>query len=354
MTVKYAVAELNAFTTELFERAGLSRERAAVMASVFIDADLMGFTTHGMNRVPINLEWLLSGESRISGEPHVLADRGNTFNWDAEYLPGPWVLMQAINTALARVPGRGVVAATIRRSQHIACVAVYCARIVEAGYVALITCATPSENTVCAHGGMDPVFSANPIAFGAPADGRPLLFDISMSVTAGGYVARAMREGTTLPEPCLKDNQGNISDRPEAFFSDPQGSILPIGGAIHGYKGAALCIFTEVLTMALGGYGRANQQSQNDGEANSVFLQIVDPRAFCDMDQFKQEVSTLRRLCENSRVPAGQAAVRFPGRRAWDERARQQQAGVELYPNIMADIKPWAERFGVSLPRPFS
>ncbi|MEJ2445349.1 MAG: Ldh family oxidoreductase [Exilibacterium sp.] len=352
MTSKYAAADLLLFATVLFQRAGLSHERAEVMAQVFIEADLMGFSTHGMNRVGSNLDWLLNGHSRAGGEPRVLADRGNTFNWDADFLPGPWVVTQALETALQRLPQRGLVAATVRRSQHIACLAAYCPRIVEAGYMVLLTCSTPSENTVCAHGGINPVFSANPIAFAAPADGCPLLFDISMSITAGGYVARARREGKRLAEPCLKDSEGHISDCPEAFFSQPQGSILPIGGATHGYKGAALSMMAEVLSMALGGYGRADIEAPNDGEANSVFLQLIDPAAFGTLEAFKRQVAALRDLCENSRVPAGEPAVRFPGRRAWEMRDKQRQSGVELYPSIMEDLRPWAERLGVVPPKP--
>jgi len=352
MSPRYALADLQRFSTALFQCAGLKEARAAVMAQVFLEADLMGFNTHGMNRIASNLAWLLAGQTRCDGEPRVLADRGNTFNWDAAFLPGPWVVTQALETALSRVTERGLVAGTIRRSQHVACLAAYCPKVVEAGYIALLSCSTPSENTVCTHGGIDPVFSANPVAFAAPADDCPLLFDISMSITAGGYVARAQKEGKPLPEPCIKDNQGHITDQAAAFFSQPQGSILPIGGATHGYKGYALSIATEVLSMALGGYGRAEPASQHDGEANSVYLQIIDPAAFGSLAQFKRELGELRRLCETSRVRKGEAPVRFPGRRAWEKRRTQTVKGVELYPGIMADLAPWAERMGVMMPQP--
>lgn len=351
-TVKYSPDALRAYGTALFSAAGLPRERAEVLAGVFLEADLLGFTTHGMNRVASNLEWLTNGDSRLDGEPQVLADRGSTFNWDAAFLPGPWVMSRAVDQALARVPERGIVAATLRRSQHIASAGAYCTKIIEAGYAALITCSTPSENTVCAHGGIDPVFSANPIAFAAPADDYPVLMDISMSITAGGYVARARREGKKLPEPCLKDNKGNISDDPAAFFSEPPGSILPIGGVGHGHKGYALSLMTEVLTMAMGGYGRADAGAAGDGEANSVYLQIIDPAAFGPLEDFKRQVAAVRELCLNSRVPEGAPPVRVPGQGAWQRRQKQLAEGVELYPSIMEDLQPWADKLGVTPPSP--
>ncbi|MFC6632730.1 Ldh family oxidoreductase [Microbulbifer taiwanensis] len=351
MSVRYDATELQNFASQLFQRAGLARERAEVMANVFLQADLLGFTTHGINRVASNLRWLLDGESRREGEPVVLADRGNCFNWDADFLPGPWVLTRAIEQALQRLPEQGVVTATIRRSQHIACLAAYLPPIVEAGHVAILTCSTPAENTVSPQGSRDPLFSANPIAFAAPAGDYPLLFDISMSVTAGGYVARAAREGRKMPSQCLKDSDGNLSDDPGAFENG--GSILPVGGADHGYKGAALSAMLEVLSMALGGYGRADASAKDDDEANSVFLQIIDPRVFGQRADFLRQTAALCNLWENSRSD-GDAPVRVPGQRAWAARAQQLKEGVELYPTIVQDLQPWAEKLKVPMPKPLS
>ncbi|WP_226647846.1 Ldh family oxidoreductase [Microbulbifer variabilis] len=344
----YSARELQEFASALFQRVGLARHRADVMAGVFLQADLLGFTTHGLQRVANNLEWLQSGESRLSGEPQVLSDRGNCFNWDAQFLPGPWVLTRAIKQALSRIPEQGVVTAIIRRSQHIACLAAYLPQIIEAGYVAILTCSTPGENTVSPQGGLDPLFSANPLAFAAPAGEYPLLFDISMSITAGAYVARAQREQTKMPTPCLKDKQGNLSDDPLAFENG--GSILPVGGADHGYKGAALSAMLEVLSMALGGYGRDDESATGDKEANSIFLQIIDPQAFGAQADFLRQTMALSHLWEQNRSDSSKP-VRVPGQRAWATRARQLRDGVELYPSIVQDLQRWAEKLEVPLPR---
>jgi LDH2 family malate/lactate/ureidoglycolate dehydrogenase len=352
MSARYDAKDLQQFSARLFMAAGLAEDRARVMAEVFLEADLLGFTTHGMHRVAHNVRWLLSGESRSGGEPVVLADRGALFNWDAGFLPGPWVVSQAIDTALARLPEYGIVTATLRRSQHIACLAAYLPKVVEAGYMAVMTCSTPAEHTVSAHGGITPVFSANPIAMAAPGHEYPLLFDISMSITAGGYVKRALREHTRMPEPCLKDGYGEVTDDPRALAGPPPGSIMPIGGSGHGYKGAALSAATEVLSMALGGYGRADPDAAGDGEANSVFLQLIDPAAFGPLPAFRQQVHALQNLVMSSAVAEGAPPARLPGQRAWELRREQLAAGVMLYPSIMEDLAPLAAQFDVPQPQP--
>jgi len=346
----YSHTSLLEFSTAMFEAVGLDRERAGVMASVFLEADLLGFTTHGMNRVASNLDWLQKGESRTQGEPLIIADCGNLFNWDADFLPGPWVVTRAIGQCMERVAERGIVCATIRRSQHIACLGAYCPQIAEAGYVALITCSSPNENNISAFGGIEPIFSANPLAFVAPGDDYPVLFDISMCITAGGYVSRAKREGKLLPGKFLKDARGEASDDPAVFFADPPGSIMPIGGISHGYKGFALTLMTEILSNALGGYGRANDTAATDGEANSVYIQMIDPKAFGSMEDFKRQAEKIKSMCENSATRPGDDPVRVPGKRAWQSREDQLANGVELYPTIMQDLKPWADKLGVRMP----
>ncbi|WOX04952.1 Ldh family oxidoreductase [Microbulbifer pacificus] len=350
MSQRYSAEDLKQFASALFASTGLEGGRAEIMADTFLQADLLGFTTHGLHRVTTNLQWLQSGASRLHGEPSVLADRGNCFNWDAEFLPGPWVVHRAIDQALARVREHGVVTATIRRSQHIACLAAYLPKIIEHNCVGFLTCSTPAEHTVSPQGSKTPLFSANPIAFCAPAADYPLLFDISMSVTAGGYVSRAAREGKKLPGQYLKDRDGQLSDDPKSFADG--GSILPVGGADHGYKGAALSAMLEVLSMALSGYGRADDVSEDD-EANSVFLQIIDPKAFGSERNFLRQTTALMQLWEQCESDSNDP-LRVPGKRAWKLRNAQLESGVELYPSIVSDLEKLAESTGISMPEAIS
>ena len=55
---RYAADELLAFASALFAAHGLAPERARAVASGFLEADLLGFVTHGLVKVPDNLRWL--------------------------------------------------------------------------------------------------------------------------------------------------------------------------------------------------------------------------------------------------------------------------------------------------------
>jgi len=347
---RYRAVDLRNLAAELFRAAGLAPDRALTLARVFLEADLLGFTTHGLQRVPVNLAWLQSGAMLARGEPRVLRDRSAVFAWDAQFLPGPWVVESAIAAALARVGDTGVVSATLQRCTHVACLAAYLVPVVEAGMIGLLAVSTPDERFISPFGGRTPVFSNNPLAFCAPTGGKPLLFDISMAITAGGQIARAHREGRLLPEPCLKTAGGEVSDDAAVMSADPPGSVMPLGGIGHGHKGYALTLMTEVLSQALGGHGRAT--GVGEGEANSVYLQIIDPRAFTDWGDYLREIDQLVLLACGSQPDDPARPVRFPGHTAWDRRDRQRAQGVMLYPGVFEGLRLWAERLGVAVPAP--
>jgi len=171
--------------------------------------------------------------------------------------------------------------------------------------------------------------------------------DISTSCTANGVTSRLHGENRRLAHPWLLDSQGNLSDDPAVLFSDHPGSILPLGGADLGYKGYALGILVEALTSALSGFGRADNCNR---WGSSVFMQIIDPEGFGSKQSFIRESEWLARACRSNPVKPGASPVRLPGNRALYLRAEQLKKGVRLYPTTMPSIKPWAEKYSITIP----
>ena len=61
-----------------------------------------------------------------------------------------------------------------------------------------------------------------------------------------------------LPGAWVQDADGNGSDDPAVLYTDPPGTILPIGGKAYGHKGFGLALMIEALTQGLSGLGRSN------------------------------------------------------------------------------------------------
>lgn len=346
---RYHYKELIRLASSLLEKAGMEAERAWTIAEVLTEADLMGHTTHGLALLPAYLKELESGDMAKSGEPEIVQDLGAAVTWDGHYLPGPWLVHQAISLATERAAKHPVVTVVIRRSHHIACLAAYLEKVARQGFFILLSCSDPINKTVAPYGGLKATYSPNPMAAGIPTQGDPIIIDVSTSTTANALVIQKHREGARLPHPWLLDGNGQLTDNPSTFFEGPPATILPLGGLDAGYKGFALGLLVEALTNALSGFGRAEGPTQWGG---SVFLQLINPGAFGGLEYFQKETSFLAEACVSSPVKEGAPPVRLPGSRALALKKEQMGKGMQLYPGILPALEECALKYGVDMPEP--
>jgi LDH2 family malate/lactate/ureidoglycolate dehydrogenase len=346
-TPLYTVESLQDFSAQLLRRAGLTDDKAMSVAATLVEGDLMGHSTHGLQLLSPYLGALERGDMVKDGGPEIVADHGGAVTWDGRYLPGPWLVHSAIDLALERVATHKVVTIVIRRSSHIGCLAAYPKRATDHGLMLSLTCSDPSVVSVAPFGSVEPAYTPNPLAFGWPTAGEPVIVDISASTTTNGMTIRLHDQKKTLDGPWLVDAQGNASNDPAVLFNEPKGAILPLGGVELGHKGFGLGLWVEALTAGLGGHGRADKPTRWGA---SVFLQVIDPAAFGGREAFVRETSAFAERCRAAAVPPGKPPVRLPGERALKRSAEQRRSGVALHPDIIPALRPWAEKLAVKMP----
>ncbi|MFX4219552.1 MAG: Ldh family oxidoreductase [Thalassobaculum sp.] len=351
MTDRYAADALVAYAEALFAAAGLEAEKAALVAPLMVEADLMGHTTHGLQLVPPYLAALADGSMTASGHPDVLSDRGPVVAWDGRRLSGVWLTATAVDLAVERARQYGTCTVSIRRAHHIACLAAFLERATSHGMMITLTCSDPSVASVAPYGGTRAVYTPDPLAVGIPTSGDPILVDISASITTNGLTGRLYKEGRTLDHDWLIDAAGHPSRDPAVLFTDPPGTILPVGGLDHGHKGYGLALTVEALTQALAGHGRADPA---EGWGAGVWVQVQDPTAFSGTDAFARQTDTLAELCRSNPPRPGVEKVRLPGDGAMARKRTALAEGVELYPGIVDALAEWAGKLDVTPPAPVS
>jgi LDH2 family malate/lactate/ureidoglycolate dehydrogenase len=345
--MRYAQTDLINYARTLLTTAGLEHDKAAAVADILVQGDLMGHNTHGLALLPGYLAELESGAMEKLGTPAVLADHPAAVTWDGRRLPGPWLVLQAMALATERAATQGTCTVVIRRSHHIACLAAYLKRATDQGLMMLLTCSDPNTASVAPFGGLDPVFTPNPVSAGIPTNGVPVLMDVSTSATTNGMTNRLHKEGKRLPAAWVMDGHGVAGDNPSVLFDEPKGTILPLGGMDSGHKGYGLTLLVEALTGGLAGHGRADAK---EGWGATVFLQVIDPRAFAGLDAFTRQTSHVADACRASRPAQAGSAVRTPGEKGIALATRQMESGVELYPSILPSLSSWAIKLGVTEP----
>ncbi|MBE7733314.1 Ldh family oxidoreductase [Devosia faecipullorum] len=347
---RYSVAALTDFAAEVFEKTGLASGRAKVMAQVLVEGDLLGHSTHGLALLELYADELASGAMAATGDPDTLSDRGAAIAWNGKRLPGPWLVTQALVLASERARQYGMCTVTIQKSHHIAALAAYLQPVVQQGLVAIIMSSDPNARSVAPFGGSASVMTPNPIAAGWPTRDGLVALDVSMSVTAAGVVARHARAGQKLPHAWLLDKTGKPTDDAAIPLGDGGGSVQALGGMDAGHKGFALGLWVEAMTSALSGYGRSQPAAGKIGA--SVMVQVIDPSAFGGLDAFTEESGYMVDACHAS-TPADPAKpVRVPGEAGLARKRAAQSLGVNLHPEIPAQLEKVGERFSLKVPNP--
>lgn len=344
---RYRADALNTFARELLVAAGMPGDKAAAVADILGDGDLMGHTTHGLQLLPSYLREVESGSMNVQGGPEVLHEAPAALTWDGRRLPGPWLVLQAMQAATEKARRCGTGTVVIRRSHHIACLAAFHRRATDQGLMMILASSDANSASVAPFGGLDPVFTPNPISIGIPKSGTPIVTDISTSATTNGLTGRLHQEGGKLPAAWVIDGHGQPSDDPAVLFREPKGTILPLGGLDSGHKGYGLSLTVEALTGGLAGFGRADPKQ---GWGATVFLQVIDPAAFGGSGDFVRQMDEVARQCHASRPARPGRPVRLPGEKGYALAEEQRAQGVVLHPGIMEALQPWAQKLQVTVP----
>ena len=149
----------------------------------------------------------------------------------------------------------------------------------------------------------------------------------------------------------LIDGRGEPTDDPSVLFNEPKGTILPLGGLDSGHKGYGLTLLVEALTGGLAGHGRADPA---EGWGATVFVQVIDPRAFAGLEAFERQMAAVTDKCRASRPSREGRPVRTPGERGLQLAASQRERGVALHPSIPPFIEQWGRKLGIAVPKPIA
>jgi len=345
---RFRAEDLRAFAAQMLGALGMDADMARAMSARVIDADLLGYPTHGLAFFPAYLERIEKRMIALSGSWEVVSDRPGAFAWKCERLPGAWVMEKATAELIVRARAQGVATATIAKCSHIGCLQTYLPPFTEQGLLVFLACTNPGIYSVAPFGGADAVLTSNPMAYGFPTSGAPVLIDQSTSLASNAFFNGFAARKEKLPAKWLLDAHGNPTDDPTALGAKPAGTILPLGGLEFGYKGFGYGIAVEALSLALSGYGRAQKP---DAFGQSVFIQAIDPDAFAGREAFLREMDHLVAACHASRPRRGVERVRVPGERALAAKADQEKNGVRIAPATLQKLDPWLKKLGVAFPQ---
>jgi len=300
---------------ELSERAmrgiGYDAEEARILADHAIDAALCGYEYSGLPKLLNVADYprfkLPRSPLRVTKETSVsvLYDGGNQ--------SGMLGMYYATRTVIERARAHGLALVAISNIWMSGRSAYYVEMVARAGLIGIHTVAAPPM--VAPPGGTKPALGTNPIAFGFPLEGDPLVIDLGTSAFMGTDLQFRQRLGIPLPEGVAIDEQGRATTDARAAR---RGAILPFGG----HKGYALALATHALGVLCSG--------ADEWEGAGYLFIAFKPDLFVSLPDYQRALAAEIAAIKATPRQDGVDEIRIPGERAYRERARLAREGIVI------------------------
>ncbi len=238
--IRLAVAEARALGEAAMHGAGYSDDDARILTDHVLDAALCGYEYSGLPKL---LNVVDAPQYRQPRRPvSVLRETAAAAMLDGGNNSGMIAAYRASEATIERASASGLAIVCLANTWMTGRSAYYCEMIARAGFVVIHTVASPPS--VAPFGGMLRALGTNPIAFGFPTEGDPLVIDMGTSAFMGTDLQFRARMGTPIPEGVALGPNGHPTTDANAAR---RGALLPFGGPEGGYKGFGLALAMDAL-----------------------------------------------------------------------------------------------------------
>ena len=338
--------QLEEFTAAAMMALGLPSKDAAAVATLMVEADMQGSDGHGVIRLAPYAKRILAGGINLKPNIKVVQERTAMALVDGDNGMGHLVMKKATELAIHKARTAGIAWVGSRLSNHAGPASLYARMALQHDMIGLYF-AVGNANHLPPWGGLDMLLSTNPIAAAIPTLNEvPVVLDMATTVAAYGKVKAKAQRGEMMPEGWMIDRQGKPLLDPT---KSEEGFLLPIGG----YKGYGLSLIVGILAGTLNGAAMGRQvidfnkdfsTTTNTGQA----IAIMDPSAFGDITEFKQNVDTLvRELRGSDRMP-GVDRIWLPGEQSHEKRLSNEAHGIVLAPSLMKQLNDLATQLNIT------
>lgn len=339
------------FAASLFETVGVRPREARIVSRSLIGANLRGYDSHGVMRIPFYIAAIRDGRVKPAQSLCIERETPAVLVCDGNWGLGQVLARDLMERLIAKARVLGVACGTLRQAAHIGRVGEYSEMAAENGMAAII-CANShgSGQRVAPVGGKQGRLGTNPLSIGMPGgEDGPFILDFGTSATAEGKVRVKRIAGQEVPLGWILDADGNPTTDPNQLYGDPPGSILPMGGD-QAYKGFGLAFMIEMLAGGLSG-GLCSHPGAPPPMGNDALFFVLDPQQFGGKQHLQSQVSVLEAFVRNTARREGVEKITLPGDPERGLLANRQEKGIPLDDGNWTELVKLAGTLGVKVPQ---
>jgi uncharacterized oxidoreductase len=347
----FSADQLRTIGADIFESLGAPKRDSELIANLLVEANLTGFDSHGMIRLPIYARGVKMGAVKPGAQVKIVKETPTTAVIDGGWNFGQVVSKYAMNKCIDKAKENIVGLVTVHNCMHVGRLNAYTEMAIEHDMIGIMS--VNSASYVAPFGGASRQLGTNPLCFAIPAgEEKPMILDMATSVWARGKIMVYKARGEKLPEGIFMDDKGNPTTNPDWY---DKGGLLKTIGGIVGYKGMGLSLLVEVLAGALTGAECSNSEiyrSRPFYGGNGVFMMAIDVGRLTDIDEFKKRVDGLFRGVRTSSKAPGYDDIMIPGEPERRKKRKMLKDGIYIEGRTWQQITRLAVELGVYIPEP--
>ena len=195
-----------ALVKEILKKLGASEEDSEFVAEATIDADLKGFTSHGLGRFPQYLISIEAGTINLKDDIEIEKETPAIALINGNSGFGQAVSYKAMQIAIKKAKEVGIGCVGVHNTNHFGVTGFYSDLALRENCIGLVLANT--DPAIAPLGGSQALIGTNPIALGIPSE-TYITVDMATSVTARGKIIESKRKGMDLPDGWALDKDGN-------------------------------------------------------------------------------------------------------------------------------------------------
>ena len=316
---------------EILLRHGFSEERARTCASIFTDNSLDGVYTHGVNRFPRFVKYVMEGHIHPESEAIRESAVGCIEQWNGRLGPGPLNALQCTDRAMeiASVQGMGCVA--ISNTNHWMRGGTYGWKAARNGFVFIGW--TNTTANMPTWGAVNSKLGNNPLVIAVPYNDEAIVLDMAMSQYSYGMLDFYQLKDQQLPVPGGFTTDGKLTTDPASITKSQR--ILPVGY----WKGAGLSLLLDILATILSNGNSVAGISKQKAEisVSQVFIAI----ALSKLKNFATISTAISQIIDDyhDSIPEKGSTILYPGEKVMNMRKENTMNGIPVLKSVWEEIK---------------
>ncbi len=322
--MKIPINELRQLVEKALRKQGHEGKAVATIADILMYAQLRGNNQGVAKLIGKGIPKRVEAET-----PKIVKETPVSALWDGRKTHAMIVMDLVTDTAIEKAKKMGIgIVGNYGSAESTGALGYYVERIAGSGLIGMAYASTPLQLSA-PYGSTQGLFSTNPMAYGIPTEGEPIILDMATASTTLFGLIEAKTAGKTLPEGLGFDKDGNPTQDPGEIMT---GSIRPFGG----YKGSGLALVVQILAGALVQAETAKPESENWGN----LIMAIDPGILSVREDFTKEVSAIVQKVKSARKAVGVTEILVPGEKARTFHSGVMVAGeIEIEDNLLNQLR---------------